>query len=289
MSRSYVEPARDGQTSRAPECGGRARGSGIGASYLIAMPTYNERENIGRLLDEIHVAAPDGDIVVIDDNSPDGTGMLLDSLAATHPFLRVIHRPGKLGLGTAYVCGFQYAIDNGYDFVFEMDADHSHKPEYLPDLLRAAEQADLVIGSRYIPGGGAANWSTLRRFISGAGNTFARIVLHIPAHDCTGGFRCYSTAALRSVDLTLIRAHGFAFQVEMAYVFWKRGYRVREVPIIFHDRQAGKSKMSHKVIVEALLWVLRTRLRGDSAARIAPVRAAARGEELVETWGQPHG
>lgn len=242
---------------------------------LIAIPTYNERDNIESLIADIHSEVPGTDILVIDDNSPDGTGQLVDQLAVTRPYLHAIHRSGKLGLGTAYVRSFEYAIEHGYDLVFEMDADYSHHPKYLLEILRAAEQADLVIGSRYIVGGGTANWSALRKFISGGGNTFARTLLRIPTHDCTGGFRCYRTAALRTVDLSLIRAQGYAFQVEMAYIFWKRGYRVREVPIIFEDRRVGKSKMSRKIFVEAFLWVLRTRLLGDPAARQAPPAAPA--------------
>lgn len=230
---------------------------------LIVIPTYNERENIVGLIDDVLRIVPATDILVIDDNSPDGTGQLLDELHTRVPRVNVLHRPGKMGLGTAYVRGFQYAIENGYDLVFEMDADYSHDPRYLPDFLTMAEQADLVIGSRYIKGGGTPNWSALRKFISGGGNTFARAMLRIPTHDCTGGYRCYRTSALRTLRLDLIRAQGYAFQVEMAYIFWKRGYRVREVPIIFVDRRVGKSKMSRKIFVEAFTWVLRTRLSGD--------------------------
>ncbi|MFI5271653.1 MAG: polyprenol monophosphomannose synthase [Ktedonobacterales bacterium] len=237
---------------------------------LIAVPTYNERENIESLVADIHDMAPGTDILIIDDNSPDGTGALVDQLAAERPYLHAIHRPGKLGLGTAYVAGFRHAIAQGYDLVFEMDADYSHHPRYLPEILRAAEDADLVIGSRYVHGGGTANWSVVRKFVSGGGNAFARVLLRIPTHDCTGGFRCYRTAALRTIDLDLIRAQGYAFQVEMAYIFWKRGYRVREVPIIFEDRRVGKSKMSRKIFIEAFVWVLRTRLRGDRAASAVP-------------------
>lgn len=246
---------------------------------LIAIPTYNERENIEGLIDEIHAAVPQTDILIIDDNSPDGTGQLVDQLAATRSYLRAIHRAGKLGLGTAYVRGFQYAIEQGYDLVFEMDADYSHHPRYLGAMLSTADAADLVIGSRYIRDGGTANWSFLRRFVSGGGNTFARAVLGIPTRDCTSGFRCYRTAALRTIDLSLIRAQGYAFQVEMAYIFWRRGYRVREVPIIFEDRRVGKSKMSRRIFVEAFLWVLRTRLRGDPAAKVVPAAAATSASE----------
>jgi dolichol-phosphate mannosyltransferase len=234
---------------------------------LIVIPTYNERENIASLLDDVLQRVPTTDLLVIDDNSPDGTGEVIDELAARDARIHTLHRPGKLGLGTAYVRGFQYAIEHDYDLVFEMDADYSHDPKYLPNFLRAAERADLVIGSRYIKGGGTPNWSPLRKFISGGGNIFARAVLGIPVHDCTSGFRCYRTAALRMLNLAAIRAQGYAFQVELAYNFWKSGYRIREVPIVFMDRRVGKSKMSRKIFFEAFLWVVRTRFTGDSEVR----------------------
>jgi dolichol-phosphate mannosyltransferase len=234
---------------------------------LIVIPTYNERENIVSLIDDVLRAAPSADILVIDDNSPDGTGQIVDEIGTREPRVRALHRPGKLGLGTAYIVGFHYAIDQGYDLVFEMDADYSHDPRYLPTFLQAAQDADLVIGSRYVPGGDTPNWSALRKFISGGGNIFARAVLGIPIKDCTAGFRCYRTAALRTLNLDAIRVQGYAFQVAMAYNFWKSDYRVREVPIIFVDRRVGKSKMSRTIFVEGFLWVLRTRLSGDVAVR----------------------
>lgn len=237
---------------------------------LIVIPTYNERENITDILGDILRAAPHADVLVIDDNSPDGTGRLADELAADEPRIHVLHRPGKLGLGTAYIAGFRYAIARGYDLVFEMDADYSHDPSYLPSFFTAIENADLVIGSRYVRGGGTPNWSALRKFISGGGNVFARAVLGIPIHDCTAGFRCYRTAALRTLDLERIHTQGYAFQVEMAYLFWKRGFRVREVPIIFVDRRVGKSKMSRSIFIEGFVWVVRTRLFGDPALRAVP-------------------
>ena len=264
---------------------------------LIVIPTYNERENIAALIADIQRVAPTTDLLIIDDHSPDGTGRLVDALCAADPRLHALHREGKLGLGTAYVAGFRYAIARGYDLVFEMDADFSHDPKYLPDFFRAIEQdggADLVIGSRYVAGGGTPNWSALRKFISGGGNRFARFMLRIPVKDCTGGYRCYRTASLRTVDLGLIRAQGYAFQVEMAYVFWKRGYRIRETPIVFLDRRVGKSKMSRTIFVEAFRWVLATRLRGDPAVRAMPATAAnptasAPGQvvEQPEAAGQP--
>ena len=239
---------------------------------LIVIPTYNERDNIAGLIDDVLRVVPTTDLLSIDDNSPDGTGQLVDQMSASDQRIRVMHRAGKLGLGTAYIAGFRFAIEQGYDLVFEMDADYSHDPRYLPDFLNLAHDADLVIGSRYIKGGGTPNWSALRKFISGGGNTFARVMLGIPTHDCTAGFRCYRTTALRTLDLSLIRASGYAFQVELAYIFWKRGYRVRETPIIFVDRRVGKSKMSRKIFIEGFLWVLRTRLQGDPVVKApAPV------------------
>lgn len=240
---------------------------------IIAVPTYNERENITQLVRDIQRVAPSADILIIDDNSPDGTGQIADDMAARDQSIHVLHRPGKLGLGTAYIAGFRYAIEQGYDLVFEMDADFSHNPAYLPQFLELAQHADLVIGSRYIKGGGTPNWAPLRKFISGGGNTFARAVLGIPVHDCTGGYRCFRTAALRTLNLGAIRAQGYAFQVEMAYNFWKSGFRIRETPIIFEDRRVGKSKMSRKIFIEAFLWVLRTRVTGDAEVRRQPATA----------------
>ena len=243
---------------------------------LIVIPTYNERENIGELLNQVFAAAPATDALIIDDNSPDGTGQVVDAIAARDPRVHVLHRAGKLGLGTAYVRGFRYAMEEGYDLVFEMDADFSHDPKYLPRFFAAAQSADLVIGSRYIPGGGTPNWSPLRRFISGGGNTFARLVLGIPIHDCTGGYRCYHVDALRTLNLDAISAQGYAFQVELAYNIWKSGYTWREIPIIFEDRRVGKSKMSRKIFIEAFLWVLKTRLTGDRAVRqLPPAKSSA--------------
>jgi dolichol-phosphate mannosyltransferase len=245
---------------------------------LIVIPTYNERENIASLIEDVLRCVPSTDLLIIDDNSPDGTGQVVDALGARDPRIHALHREGKLGLGTAYVRGFQYAIEQGYDLVFEMDADYSHDPRYLPRFFEAVESADLVIGSRYVPGGGTPNWSAVRKFISGGGNTFARAVLGIPVHDCTSGYRCYRTAALRTLNLSAIRAQGYAFQVELAYNFWKSGYRVREVPIVFVDRRVGKSKMSRKIFVEAFLWVIRTRFTGDSTVR--PPRGGSRAQAL---------
>ncbi len=242
---------------------------------LIAIPTYNERENIAELIAQVLANAPTTDLLIIDDNSPDGTGQVVDELAAKDGRIHALHRPGKLGLGTAYVAGFRYAIAHGYDFVFEMDADFSHDPSYLPRFFAAAQNSDLVIGSRYIAGGGTPNWSPLRRFISGGGNRFARTMLGIPIHDCTGGYRCFRVSALRTLNLDAISAQGYAFQVELAYNFWKSGFRWVETPIIFEDRRVGKSKMSRKIFIEAFVWVVRTRFTGDKAVRRPPALPAS--------------
>src|SRR5258706_15093333 len=184
---------------------------------LLIIPTFNEVENLPPLLNEILKYAPENDILIVDDNSPDGTGELADKISGENASVHVLHRAGKLGLGTAYIAGFKYAIAHDYDAAFEMDADFSHDPRYLPDFLRAIEDADLVIGSRYIPGGGTPSWSRVRAFISGGGNIFARFMLGIPVHDCTAGYRCYRRRVLETIDLDTIQSQGYAFQIEMVY------------------------------------------------------------------------
>jgi dolichol-phosphate mannosyltransferase len=226
---------------------------------LIIIPTYNELENLPPLLKDIFSYAPATDVLVVDDNSPDGTGDLADKMSLEDPRIHVLHRSGKLGLGTAYIAGFKYAIEHGYDAAFEMDADFSHDPRYLPDFLAKIEQADLVIGSRYIPGGSTPNWSLSRRLISGCGNIFARVVLGMPVHDCTAGFRCYRREVLESIGLASIQSQGYGFQVEMAYRVQKRGFKIVETPIVFMDRRVGKSKMSRAIVFEAFTYVLRAR------------------------------
>ena len=226
---------------------------------LIIIPTYNEIENLGPLLKEIFSFAPATDILIIDDNSPDGTGQLADQMHEENSHVQVMHRAGKLGLGTAYIAGFKYAIEHGYDAAFEMDADFSHDPKYLPDFLKAIENADLVIGSRYIPGGATPNWSPMRRFISGGGNIYARFLLGIPVQDCTAGYRCYRREVLENLGLDAIQTQGYGFQVEMTYRTMKQGFKIVETPIVFMDRRVGKSKMSRTIFFEAFLYVLRTR------------------------------
>jgi dolichol-phosphate mannosyltransferase len=226
---------------------------------LIIIPTYNEAGNLCPLLREIFVRAPESDILIVDDNSTDGTGELANQIHTENPQVNVIHRPGKLGLGTAYLAGFKYAIAHNYDAAFEMDADFSHDPRYLPDFLKAIKHADLVIGSRYVPGGGTPDWSPVRRLISSGGNILVRFLLGIPVHDCTAGFRCYRCEVLRSIDLDTIQSRGYGFQVELVYRVMKQGFKIVETPIIFVDRRVGKSKMSHKIVIEAFTYVLRTR------------------------------
>lgn len=244
---------------------------------LIIIPTYNERDNIGPLIAQIHAALPIADVLIIDDNSPDGTGPLADELAKMDSRLRVLHRPGKLGLGTAYLTGFRYALSAGYDYVFEMDADFSHDPGYLPDLLAAASShpggADLVIGSRRIPGGGTKNWGLGRRLLSSGGSLYARIILGfgqpahrlgLPINDLTSGFKCFHRRVLESLDLDSIHSEGYSFQIEVTYRALCRGFRVAEVPIIFIDRRAGHSKMSFRIFLEAMGVVWRLRLKSTS-------------------------
>ena len=246
---------------------------------LIIIPTYNEYENLPPLLDTLFSYVSESDVLIVDDNSPDGTGQLADQIHETDPRVHVLHRAGKLGLGTAYVAGFKYAIEHAYDAAFEMDADFSHDPRYLPDFLIAIEQADLVIGSRYIRGGDTPNWSFIRRCISGSGNIFARFMLGIPVHDCTAGYRCYRREVLESIDLDTVQSQGYAFQVEMAYRVLRQGFKIVEIPIIFMDRRVGQSKMSRKIVIEAFMYVLRARFgrvpMPSPSLRKQPVRVEA--------------
>ena len=228
---------------------------------LVIVPTYNELENLPLLIQGIFSNAPSTDILVVDDNSPDGTGAFADQVSKEDSRVHVLHRSGKLGLGTAYIAGFKYAIANGYDAAFEMDADFSHDPCYLPDFLEKIEHADLVIGSRYIPGGSTPNWSWGRRLISGFGNLFVHLVLPelLPVHDCTAGFRCYRRRVLESLGLDTIKSQGYGFQVELTYRTHKYGFKIVETPIVFMDRRVGKSKMSRAIVLEAFTYVLRAR------------------------------
>jgi len=228
---------------------------------LIIIPTYNESENLPSLCEQIHKALPAADVLVVDDNSPDGTGQLADALSQEHAFIKVIHRAGKLGLGTAYLEGFRYALDHNYDFIFEMDADFSHDPSYLPSLLGAAiEGADVVIGSRRVPGGDTENWGLGRQLISAGGSLYARTILGLSVRDLTSGFKCFRRRVLQSLDLDSVKSNGYSFQIELTYRAIKHGFRVAEVPIVFVDRRARQSKMSQKIFVEAMGMVWKMRL-----------------------------
>ncbi len=227
---------------------------------LIIVPTYDEAENIRALLPAIHEVVPDAHVLIVDDNSPDGTGEIAEELAATDDRIHVQHRTGKLGLGTAYLHGFRWALDRDYEFVFEMDADFSHQPRFLPDFLKAAEQADLVLGCRYMPGGGTENWTWDRQLISRGGNLYARMVLGLPYTDLTGGFKCFRRRALTALDFDGVQSVGYCFQIELTWRVHKAGLRIAQVPIVFPDRTAGESKMSGDIFREAVLGVWKLRL-----------------------------
>lgn len=227
---------------------------------LIIVPTYNERENLPGLCEQVLAALPCADLLIVDDNSPDGTGKLADELAAQNPRISVLHRSGKLGLGTAYIAGFRHALSKHYAYVFEMDADFSHDPAYLPALLAAAQDgAGVVIGSRRVPGGGTENWSLVRKLISAGGSLYARTILGLSVRDLTSGFKCFRRETLEAIDLDAVRSNGYGFQIEMTYRAVRKGFSVAEVPIIFIDRRAGQSKMSGKIFAEAMgmVWHLR--------------------------------
>lgn len=229
---------------------------------LVIVPTYEERDNLPRLLDAIHDVEPALHVLVVDDASPDGTGELADERASRDARIHVLHREGKQGLGTAYVAGFRWALERHYPLVLEMDADFSHQPRHLPELLAAAEEADLVLGTRYIPGGGVEGWSALRKLVSRGGNLYARMVLGLPFHDLTGGFKCFRRRVLETIDLDAVRSEGYAFQVELTWRAWNAGFRIVEVPIVFPDRTRGKSKMSTGIVREAMGNILKLRLSG---------------------------
>jgi dolichol-phosphate mannosyltransferase len=223
-----------------------------GPAWLV-LPTYNEAENVEAFVAAARTKLPaSAQVLIVDDNSPDGTGEIADRLAEEHGNVSVLHRPRKEGLGPAYIAGFRRALAGGAGLVLEMDSDFSHDPAYLPRLLEAAERADLVIGSRYVPGGGVSEWGALRRTISRGGSAYARFVLGVEVRDLTGGFKCFRREVLETIDLDTIQARGYAFQVEMTYRAIQRGFKVVEVPIVFRDRQAGSSKMDRSIVAEAV-------------------------------------
>lgn len=233
---------------------------------LVVSPTYNERSNLREFVENVRSALPEADILIVDDNSPDGTGELADALAAADPHVKVMHRAGKLGLGTAYLEAFQLGLEQGYDRFLEMDADHSHDPRYLPAFVAALDEGfDVVIGSRNIPGGGVEGWGLGRHVMSKGGTLYARLVLALEVYDLTSGYKAFSRRALEAIDLKSVRSNGYAFQIELTFRAVMRGMRVKEVPILFVDRRAGHSKMSRRVFAEAVgvVWKLRAdALRG---------------------------
>jgi dolichol-phosphate mannosyltransferase len=230
---------------------------------LVIIPTYNERFNVARIIPAVLAQDPSIEVLVVDDGSPDGTGQVVDGIAANNPRVHVIHREGKLGLGTAYIAGFRWALERKYDLVFEMDADFSHNPDILPEFLVAIKEADVVHGSRYQDGRvNVVNWPMSRLFLSYTANIYARAVTGLPIFDTTAGFKCFRRNVLESIDLNSVKSNGYAFQIEMSFRAWKRGFRLVEIPIIFVDRTEGVSKMSKKIVREAVWMVWRLRWWG---------------------------
>jgi dolichol-phosphate mannosyltransferase len=248
---------------------------------LVVIPTYEERDNLEPVLSRLHAAVPTADVLIVDDASPDGTGELADALAAADPRISVLHRAGKAGLGAAYLAGFAAALRGEYQFVVEMDADGSHPPEDLPALLAALDDADVVIGSRYVPGGVVRNWPMHRELISRGGNLYSRIALGVPIKDITAGYRAFRRQVLEELDLDEVSSQGYCFQIDMAWRAVQAGFRVREVPITFTERERGRSKMSGAIVAEAfwrvMCWgtsrLLRRSHGRDDAVSGGPVRA----------------
>jgi len=242
---------------------------------LVIVPTYDERENLPIITARVRAAVPEAHVLVADDNSPDGTGVLADGLAATDDHVHVMHRRGKEGLGAAYLAGFDWALDNGYDVVVEMDADGSHQPEQLPRLLDALRDADLVLGSRWVPGGSVVNWPKSRELLSRGGSLYTRMMLGVPMCDVTGGYRAFRADTLRKLDLTGVESAGYCFQVELGWRAVKAGMRVREVPIEFVERELGSSKMSQRIVIEAL-WRVTVWGAQDKTAKAKRLLASRR-------------
>ena len=228
---------------------------------LVVIPTYNEAGNVPNIVPQVLAQDPRLEILVVDDNSPDGTGQLAAAIAAKEPRVHVLHREGKLGLGTAYLTGFRWALDRGYDYVFEMDADFSHDPEHLKQFLKAIEEADLVLGSRYLGGKVTiVNWPMPRLLLSYCANVYARWVTGLRIWDLTGGFKCFRRRVLEAIDLPRVRSNGYAFQIEMSVRAWRKGFTLKEIPIVFVDRTEGQSKMNKAIVREAVWMVPRLRL-----------------------------
>ncbi|NIN00125.1 MAG: glycosyltransferase [candidate division Zixibacteria bacterium] len=227
---------------------------------LVIIPTYNERENIERIVPLVLERDPSIHVLIVDDNSPDGTGEIADRMAKENDRIFVIHRQNKSGLGTAYITGFKFALERDFNYVFEMDCDFSHDPKYIPDFLQAIKEQDLVLGSRYIRGVNVINWPMSRLLLSYYANVYSRIVTGLPVRDATGGFKCFRREVLEAIDLEKVRSNGYSFQIEMSFRAWKKGFRIKEIPIVFEDRRVGQSKMSKKIVREAVWMVWRLRL-----------------------------
>ena len=228
---------------------------------LIRFPTYNERDNIEKIVHAVLPLDPRINVLIVDDNSPDGTGQIADRLAEAEEKVHVLHREKKEGLGRAYIAGFRWAIEHEYDFIFEMDADFSHGPEYIKDFLREIQEYDLVIGSRYITGVNVINWPIMRLLLSYYANVYSRIITGLPVRDATGGFKCFRRKVLETLDRDDVHSSGYSFQIEMSMRAWKKGFKIKEIPIVFVDRIAGTSKMSKKIMREAIWMVWRLRLK----------------------------
>lgn len=232
------------------------------AESLIIIPTYNERENVAEVIQRVLTVVENLDVLVIDDNSPDGTGDLVEELQGVEPRLHLIHRQGKLGLGTAYVEGFKYALERGYSYIFEMDADLSHDPDEIPNFLMAIKDADLVIGSRYIGGVNVVNWPLRRLLLSYSASIYTRVITRLRIRDTTSGYKCFRREVLKAINLDDIRSGGYAFQIEMNWRTWMEGFRITEIPIVFVDRTVGQSKMSKSIVREAVLEVWKLGIAG---------------------------
>jgi len=224
---------------------------------LVIVPTYNEKDNIVPLAERILSLPVQVDLLIVDDNSPDGTGEIADDLAGKHPSIHVLHRPGKNGLGRAYLAGFAWALEHGYEFIMEMDGDFSHNPSDIPAFLKAAQDVDLVVGSRYCNGIRVINWPLRRLMLSMSAAKYVQIITGLPVSDPTGGYKCFRRRALEAIDLNSVQSNGYSFQIELTHKIWRRGMKIAEVPIIFTDRFQGSSKMSGKIVQEALIMVWR--------------------------------
>ncbi len=228
---------------------------------IVIIPTYNELNNVQRLVPELRQLYPDLDILIVDDNSPDGTGDYIEELGKTDNKIHLIERKGKLGLGTAYVAGYKYMLENNYDIAFQMDADYSHDPREIKNFLKMIDKYDLIIGSRYLNGVNVINWPMQRLLLSYFANKYTKFITGLPINDCTGGYKCFKREVLQAINLDAIKSNGYAFQIEMNFKAWKKGFKLGEIPIIFLDRVEGTSKMSKKIVREAIYRVWELRLR----------------------------